>query len=327
MNNKLVFITRKIHDSVIKKISRYADIDVWPDSDPPSEQILIDKINDCVGLYTLLTDPITKEVIDSAGPDLKVISQMAVGVDNIDLSAAIKKRIPVGHTPGILTETTADFTWSLILSMARRVVEANNEVRAGIWRPWGPDVLCGLDVHNSTLGIIGLGRIGKAVARRASGFSMKILYYEPEPKPDAEEELGVKYASLNELLTQSDFITLHVYLSDTTRHMISRDQLNLMKSTAILVNTSRGGIIDIDELYLALKNNKIRAAALDVFEPEPVPQDHPILKMNNLILTPHIASASEKTRYKMQDVAADNLIAGLKGEQLPYCANPEVYKE
>lgn len=306
-------------------IRPFADLEIWPDSNPPSEREILQHSSGCDGLLTLLTDPITKKIITSNIPDLKVISQMAVGVDNIDLQEATRNRLPVGHTPGILTETTADFTWALLLAAARRVVESSDEVREGIWRPWGPDVLCGLDIHGATLGIIGLGRIGKAVARRAAGFSMNVFYYEPNRDLEAEQSIGVKYLPLDDLLAQSDFITLHVYLTETTRHMIGKPQFEIMKPNSILINTSRGGVVDVEALYDALKNNKIRAAALDVFEPEPIPGDHPILKLKNLLLTPHIASASEQTRRKMALMAAENLLAGLSGKKLPYCANPEVY--
>lgn len=325
MKKDHVFITRKIHDSAISMMKPYANLEIWPEPFPPDETTLIEQAQKSNGLVTLLTDPITERVIEAGLPDLKVISQMAVGVDNIDLQFANKSKIPVGHTPGVLTETTADFTWALLLSAARRVVESSNEVHDGIWRPWGPDVLCGLDVHGATLGIIGLGRIGKAVARRAAGFSMRVLYYEPQRLPEVEQELGVAYCPLDELLAQSDFITLHVYMTDTTRHMINEEKLSLMKPNAILVNTSRGGIIDVNALYNSLKDNQIRAAALDVFDPEPIPKNHPILKMKNLLLTPHIASASEQTRKKMATMAAENLIAGITGKKLPFCANPEVF--
>lgn len=325
MKKDHVFITRKIHDSAISMMKPYANLEIWPEPFPPDETTLIEQAQKSNGLVTLLTDPITERVIRAGLPDLKVISQMAVGVDNIDLQFANKSKIPVGHTPGVLTETTADFTWALLLSAARRVVESSNEVHDGIWRPWGPDVLCGLDVHGATLGIIGLGRIGKAVARRAVGFSMRVLYYEPQRLPEVEQELGVSYRPLDELLAQSDFITLHVYMTDTNRHMINEEKLSLMKPNAILVNTSRGGIIDVNALYNSLKDNQIRAAALDVFDPEPIPKNHPILKMKNLLLTPHIASASEQTRKKMATMAAENLIAGITGKKLPFCANPEVF--
>lgn len=322
---KKVFLTRKIDESAISMIRPFADLEIWPDSNPPSEKEILLHSSGCDGILTLLTDPITKNIINSNLLVLRVISQMAVGVDNIDLQEATRNRLPVGHTPGILTETTADFTWALLLAAARRVVESSVEVREGIWRPWGPDVLCGLDIHNATLGIIGLGRIGKAVTRRAAGFSMNVVYYEPERDLKAEQELGVRYLPLNDLLAQSDFITLHVYLTDATRRMIGKPQFEIMKPNAILINTSRGGVVDVEALYPALKDNKIRAAALDVFEPEPIPRDHPILKLKNLLLTPHIASASEQTRRKMALMAAENLIAGLSGKKLPYCANPEVY--
>jgi glyoxylate reductase len=320
-----IFVTRQLSPVALDRVRSLAQLEVWPLETPPPHPILCEKAANAQGLITLLTDPIDAEVIRSGSDSLQIISQMAVGYDNIDLEAATQHGIPVGHTPGVLTETCADFTWALIMSAARRIVESDHEVRQGIWRTWGPEVLCGYDLYGATLGIIGFGRIGQAVARRAIGFNMQILYYDPQRQSELENQLGVKYVSMEELLTQSDFITLHTYLSESTRGLIGSLQFDQMKPNAILVNTSRGAIVDSDALVNALQNQQIAAAAVDVFDPEPIPQDHPLLQLPNLVVTPHIASASYQTRRKMAEIAVDNLLAGLRGETLPFCANPKVY--
>ncbi len=325
MNKPLVWLTRSIYEPALQKISEIADVEVWPAENPPPPDVILDKVQRVDGLLTMLTDPISATVIENA-PRLKVISQMAVGFDNIDINAATRCGIPVGHTPGVLTETTADFAWALLMAAARRVVEADHEVHQGIWRAWGPNVLTGVDVHGATLGIIGFGRIGKAIARRAVGFSMKVLYNDPKRDPTAEQELGVEYRDLDELLRESDFISLHTYYTPNLHHFINRQRFAQMKDGAIFINTARGGLVDHNALQWALETKKLAAAALDVFDPEPIPSNHPLLKFPNLIITPHIASASARTRQKMAFIAADNLIAGLRGERIPYCANPQVYQ-
>jgi glyoxylate reductase len=273
----------------------------------------------------MLTDSLNAVFFDALGPSLKVVSQFSVGVDNVDLDSAVRHGIPVGHTPGVLTETTADFAFALMMAAARRIVEGNNEVRQGIWRPWGPDVLTGYDVYGATLGLIGFGRIGQAMARRAAGFSMKVLYYDTSRHPELEGKMGVVYAPFEQVLEQSDFISMHIYLSPETYHMIDRSALEKVKPTAVLVNTARGGVVDPKALAWALQNQKIVAAALDVTEPEPIPFDSPLLAMPNVIIAPHIASASKATRLRMAHMTVDNLLAGLEGRPLPFCANPEVY--
>ncbi len=320
-----IFITRNIHSSAVSRLKNLAEVEIWSAETPPSEEFLKQKIAQVEGIITLLTDPISSNVISSANPGLKVISQMAVGYDNIDIKTATEKGIPVGHTPGVLTETCADFTWALLMALARRIHEAALEVSQGIWKPWGPDVLVGHDIYGATLGIIGFGRIGQAVARRARGFNMRILYTDPERHIDPENELGVEFCTLEEILPQSDFISLHTYLSETTYHLINKERLAQMKKTALLINTSRGGVVDPVALEWALINKVIAGAALDVFEPEPIPAESPLLRMKNVLITPHIASASIHTRQKMAHIAVDNLIAGLEGKRLPFCANPQIY--
>ena len=326
MSKPRVFVTRAIPKPAAERITDAAEVEIWEHENSPSYEVILEKAQESQGLFTLLTDRIDAALIQKLPKDFKVISQMAVGFDNIDIQAATQAHIPVGNTPGVLTETTADFSWALLMAAARRVVEGDREVHEGIWRAWGPDVLTGVDVYGATLGIVGFGRIGQAMARRARGFNMRVLYYDPKHQVGAEEDLGAIFSNLDDLLAQSDFITLHPYLSEESYHMIGKKQFEQMKRSAILVNTSRGPVVDPDGLEWALKNGIIAAAALDVTEPEPIPPDSPLLKEKNLIITPHIASASKATRLKMAQMAVDNLLAGLNGKKLPNCANPEVYR-
>ncbi|MEW6179576.1 MAG: D-glycerate dehydrogenase [Chloroflexota bacterium] len=326
MNKPKVWLTRSIYQPALQKLSEVAQVEVWPAENPPPPEIIFERAAEMDGLLTMLTDPITAQIIDHAA-HLKVISQMAVGFDNIDIQAATRRGIPVGHTPGVLTETTADFAWALLMAAARRVVEADREVHQGIWRPWGPNVLTGVDVFGATLGIIGFGRIGKAVARRAQGFSMKVLYNDPQRDEQAEKEWKVEYRDLDSLLSEADFISLHTYYTPQLRHLMNRERFARMKNGAIFINTARGALVDHDALLWAVETGKITAAALDVFDPEPIPANHPLLKHPNVIITPHIASASTSTRQKMAFIAVENLIAGLRGQRLPHCANPQVYGE
>lgn len=325
MSKPKVFITRKILDKGLEMIHQFCDADIWLDDLPPSREVLMNRVQGIQGLLSLLTDSIDMEVMDSAGKNLKVISNHAVGTDNIDLEHATMRRIPVGNTPGILTDATADFTFTLLLSIARRVIEADQFVRAGKWKTWGPGLMLGKDVTGATLGIIGFGRIGQAVAQRAAGFNMKVIFYDPS-LIQVETDLVAQPVELEFLLENSDYISIHTPLTLQTRHLIDRAAFEKMKANAILINTARGAVVDPDALYHALKSHMIHAAALDVTEPEPIPPESPLLKLDNLIICPHIASASNYTREKMSIMAAENLIAGLKGERLPNCANPEVYK-
>jgi glyoxylate reductase len=326
LKQQKVFLTRKITPSAIDRISAEALLEMWQNTEPPTYETLLSKCKGIAGLLCLLTDKIDENLIRSCLPGLKVISQMAVGTDNIDLAAATKLGIPVGNTPAVLTEATADHTFTLLMATARRIVEADREVHAGIWRAWGPDVLCGNEVSGSTLGIIGFGRIGQAVARRATGFDMKVLYSDHHRNYELEREWGVIYTGMEDLIARSDFITLHVFLNQENYHLFGKKEFGRMKKTAILVNTSRGSVVDPKALAWALENHRIAAAALDVTEPEPIEKDNPLLKYPNLVITPHIASATTQTREKMANVAVDNLLAGLRGERLPFCANPAVYK-
>ncbi len=325
MDKPKVFLTRCIAEPAMQQLYQAVDLEVWEDENPPSHAAILARAAEVDGLMTLLTDPIDRPVLEALAKKGKVISQMSVGFDNIDIATATRLKIPVGHTPGVLTETTADFAWALIMAASRRVVEADQEVHRGIWRHWGPGILLGLELTGATLGIIGFGRIGQAVARRAAGFNMRVLYYNPHRRPELEKSLGVTYTPLDDLLAQSDIVTLHSYLSDETRHLFGRANFEKMKPSAILINTARGQMVDPQDLLWALENKKLGAAALDVFDPEPIPAGHPLLRMPNVIVTPHIASATTQTRIRMAIMAVENLQAGLKGERLPYCANPQVY--
>jgi len=318
-----VFVTRIIPERGLKMVREFCSAEVWEEELPPPKAVILEKVRGIDGLLCLLTDPIDAEVMDAAGPQLKVISQMAVGFDNVDVAEATRRGIPVGHTPGVLTEATADFAFTLLASAARRVVEAAAYVKAG--KTWGPTLLLGADLWGATLGIIGFGRIGRAVARRARGFNMRLIYYDVRPNEEVAAELGAEYLPLDDLLRQADFVTLHVPLMPETCHLIGERELKLMKPSALLINTSRGPVVDPEALYQALVNGDIAGAALDVTEPEPIPMDSPLLTLPNCLIVPHIASASISSRNRMAEMAAANLIAGLKGERLPNCVNPEVY--
>ena len=325
MEKPKVFVTRAIPDRGLDVIKNFCDADVWTDELPPSRKVLLERVRGVDGIVSLLTDRIDGEVLDAAGPQLKVVSNQAVGFDNIDVTAATQRGIPVGNTPDVLTDATADFAFALMMSAGRRIVEGERYVRAGKWKTWSPSLLLGVDFKGATLGLVGFGRIGKAMARRAAGFDMRVVYYDPlETKPPAD--VKATHVDLETLLEDSDFISLHTPLTADTRRLIDAAALAKMKSTAVLVNTSRGPVVDLDALYEALKEKRIFAAALDVTEPEPLPMDHLLLTLENALIVPHIASASKTTRDKMSWMAAQNLIAGLKGEHLPNCVNPQVYK-
>ncbi len=286
--------------------------------------MLLAEAREAEGLLTLLTDRVDRELLARA-PRLRAVSNMAVGYDNIDVAACTERRIAVGNTPGVLTETTADFAFALLMAAARRVVEADAFVRAGKWKTWDPGLLLGQDVHGATLGIAGMGQIGQAVARRARGFGMRILYTDEVARPQSEAETGAQRVDKDTLVREADFLTLHVPLTPHTRHFIGARELAMMKPTAWLINTSRGPVVDQRALAEALAAGRPAGAALDVTDPEPIPMDDPLLRLPNVILAPHIASASLATRSKMADMAVDNLLAALAGRRPPHCVNPEVF--
>lgn len=315
-----VFITRRLPEQIVESLSRHVALDFWEDETPPPYAVLRRRVADKQGLLCLLSDRVDRALIENA-PELKVVSQIAVGYDNIDVAAATERGVKVGNTPDVLTEASADFTFTLLLMAARRAGEAIQYIEDGKWRTWGLTTLMGNDVYGATLGIIGLGRIGRAVAERARGFKMQVLYHNRTRNEEAERTLGVDFCPLDELLARSDFVSLHVSLNEQTEGLIGREELHQMKNTAVLINTARGPIVNHDALYEALRNDDIRYAALDVTDPEPLPANHKLLKLPNIIVTPHIASATTSTRLKMCEMAVNNLLAGLEGEELPFGVN------
>lgn len=312
-----VFVGFPIPQAGLEKLRAHCDVVVWDKEEAASREELLAALRDCEGFLSMAPYRVDDALLDAA-PRLKVVSNHAVGVDNIDVEACRRRGVLVGNTPDVLTDTVADVTWALLLAAAWRAVEADALVRSGAWGGLKPTDYWGADVTGATLGIVGFGRIGQAVARRARGFDMTILYQSREAKPGAESETGARRVELEELLRQSDFVSLHCALAQETRGLIGAAQLKLMKPSAILINTARGAIIDQPALVEALKNNVIRGAGLDVFAVEPVPPHDPILELANVVLTPHIGSATEKTRTQMALIAAANLLAGLRGEPLPH---------
>jgi lactate dehydrogenase-like 2-hydroxyacid dehydrogenase len=278
------------------------------------------------GLFTLLTIKVNDTLLSKA-PRLKVVSNMAVGFDNIDVEACSKRGIPVGNTPGVLTDGTADLTMAIMLAAARRLFEANLDARQGRWTTWSPTGWLGKDLRGAKLGIVGLGKIGTAVARRASGFGMQILFSDPNPNQELVDEISAQRKDLQVLLQEADFVSLHVPLTSQTRHLIDQKALQLMQPTSLLINTSRGPIVDQDALIHALHNGLIGGAALDVTDPEPLPPDNELYSLKNCLVVPHIGSATWNTRRAMAERACENLLAGLEGSKLPYCVNPQVYQE
>jgi len=321
-----VYVTRRLPQPALDIIRPIADFTLWDREDiPPSREVLLREVTQVDGLLSLLTDRIDGEVMDAA-PRLRVVSNFAVGFDNIDIPAATQRRIVVTNTPEVLTETVADFAFCLMLAAARRLVEGDRYARDGKWKTWEPLLLAGQDMYRATLGLIGLGRIGSAVARRAKGFEMRVMYYDPFRREDLEQSLQIEYRPFTDVLRQADFISVHVPLSEQTRHLIGRDQFSMMKPTAVFVNTSRGPVVDQQALAEALAARRIFAAGIDVFEREPVPTDDPLLAQGNAIVAPHIASASIPTRIRMATLAAENLVAVLQGKRPPNPVNPEVLK-
>ncbi len=307
------FVTRRLPGTALDRLRAEHEVDVWAEESPPPRRALLAGAAEAEGLLSLLTDPIDAELIDAC-PRLRVISNYAVGVDNVDVRAATARGIPVGHTPGVLTDSTADLTVALMLAVGRRLPEGERIVRAGEWGTWNPASFVGRDLHGSTVAIVGAGRIGSAVARRLEGFDCELL------RVGREDPDGLARA-----LAAADFITLHTPLTDETNGLIGEPELRRMKPTAYLVNTARGPIVDTKALERALREGWIAGAALDVTDPEPLPADHPLLAAPNLIVIPHLGSATHRTREAMADLAVDNLLAGLAGERLPHCVNPEAY--
>ncbi len=310
---KTIYITRKLPGEIVDKLSSQFHVKMWSEENVPvPRDVLLNEIEEIDGLICLLTEKIDEEVLSNA-KQLQVISNIAVGYNNIDIQTATEKGIIVTNTPGVLTETTADLTFALLMAAARRVVEGSDYLRSGEWGAWSLMQMTGQDIYGATLGIIGFGRIGEALVKRAQGFDMNILYHNRTRKLEKEEQLGIHYREMKDLLQQSDFVCLLLPYSPEVHHLISKEELSLMKKDAILINTARGGIVDEEALYHSLKNEEIWGAGLDVFEQEPVSLDHPLLSLPNVVTLPHIGSASVKTRMKMAHLASDNMMSVLTG--------------
>lgn len=321
-----VFVSRRIPAEGLDLLTAATDADIWPEDLPPERAELLRRVEGIDGLLSLLTDRVDDELLDRAGPQLKVVANYAVGYDNVDVEACSRRGVAVGNTPGVLTETTADAAFTLLMASARRIPEAYDYVRQDRWKTWGPLLLLGPDVHHATLGIVGFGRIGREVAKRARGFDMTVLYHDVYPaSPEEEARLGARRVEMDELLASSDFVTLHVNLTPETHHLMNAAAFAKMKSSAVLINAARGPVIDPQALYDALKNGVIAAAGLDVTEPEPLPGNHPLLTLPNCLVVPHIASASYRTRGEMARIAAENVLAGVQRQPLPAFVNPEVF--
>ena len=323
MTRDRILVTRRPPGRALEMLAEAGQLDLWVEDRQIPDGVFQDRISRAVGLYSMLTDRIDASLLDRA-PELRAISQMAVGVDNIDVAACTRRGIPVGYTPDVLTETVADTAFGLLLAGARRFREGLDYVRDGLWRRWEPDLLFGQDVHGSVLGIIGLGRLGLAVARRAQAFNMRILYTGRTPK-EAAVDVGAEFVSLDSLLSLADHVVVCVAFTADTHHIIDAAALRKMRSTATLVNVSRGGTVDTDALVRALRDESIAAAALDVTDPEPLPNDHELALMSNCFVLPHLGSSSFQTRSAMAELAAENLLAGLGGLRMSAVVNPAVY--
>ena len=320
-----VFVTRQFFPEALEVLTGAADTEVWPDDEPPTPEQLLEKAGEADGILTNIMDRIDADVFQAAHR-LKVVSQLGVGVDNIDVAEATRRGVLVGNTPGVLAKATADIAFGLLMSAARRISEGDRWLRAGNWKmQYHPMVWLGAEIHGATLGIVGMGQIGVEMAKRARGFDMRVIYYSRTRKLELESELGMEYFEPSDLLSTADFVTLHIPLTQETRHFISERELRLMKPTAILINAARGAVVDSRALYTALKEGWISGAALDVTDPEPILPDDPLLTLDNLVITPHIGSASIDSRRRTCLLAARNVVAGIQGRRLEACANPEVY--
>lgn len=323
MSKPTVFVARRLPADLHLSLAPLTQLSVWPDPSPPPRDALLSAAEKADGLLTMITDRIDEELLARA-PQLRIVSNMGVGVDNIDVAACTARRIPVGNTPGVLTDATADLAFALLLAAARRLPEAAQFVRNGHWKTWDPNLLLGREVHGATLGIVGLGQIGQAMARRARGFAMHILYC-GRANPEAESQTGARLVSKETLLRQSDYVSLHLPLTRETRHFIGRAELQMMKPSAILINTARGGVVDPQGLREALERGHPAAAALDVTDPEPISAEDPLLRLPNVLVIPHLGSATGETRAQMAQLAIDNLLAGLAGKRLPHSVNPQLF--
>lgn len=320
-----VFVTRKVPEETLAPLKEIAEVKVWPHEETPvSREVLMEEAKKAVGLYTMLSDTIDKELLENA-KNLKVVANMAVGYDNIDVEAATEKNVIVCNTPDVLTDTTADLTFALLMATARRLIESAEYIKDGKWKNWAPLLLAGTDVHHKTIGIVGMGRIGTAVAKRAKGFDMKILYHNRSRKEQAEKELGAKYVSFNEIVSESDFIVCLAPLTEETKDMFTYDVFKKMKRSAIFINASRGAVVNEKDLERALEEKEIAAAGLDVFRHEPIGADHPLLRFKNVVALPHIGSATMETRLRMAELTTENIVHVLRGEKPKAVVNEEVF--
>lgn len=319
-----VYITRKLPEETIAELKGLFEVKMWGHEDiPVPREILLEEAKKASGLITMLSDKVDEELLN-AGSNLKIVANLAVGYDNIDLAAATKRGIIVANTPDVLTETTADLTFALLMATARRIVEAAEYIKEGKWESWSPYLLAGHDIYSKTIGIVGMGKIGEAVARRAKGFGMEILYHNRSRKMDAETEMGAQYTSLDELVTSADYVVSLAPLTPETRNLFTADVFSKMKKSAIFINAGRGPVVDEQALYEALKNGEIAGAGLDVFEKEPISPDHPLLQLPNVTAIPHIGSASTETRTAMITLCCDNVKAVLNGDNPKTIVNKEV---
>ncbi|UTE77087.1 D-glycerate dehydrogenase [Rossellomorea sp. KS-H15a] len=309
-----IYITRKLPEAVVAPLIKNFEVEMWEREDAPvPRDILLKKAEKASALLTMLSDKVDRELLQDAS-QLKVVANLAVGFDNIDLEAAKEKGVTITNTPDVLTETTADLTFALLMATARRIVEADRYIKEGKWKSWSPLLLAGMDIHHKTIGIVGMGSIGEAVARRAKGFNMEVLYHNRSRKSEVEETLGVRYVSFNDLLAQSDFVLVLAPLNEETQGMFQEDQFTKMKETAIFINAARGAIVNEAALEQALKRGDIAGAGLDVFETEPINEDHPLLQLDQVVAIPHIGSSSKDTRHDMMSLCVENIQAVLNGD-------------
>lgn len=321
-----VFVTRRIDQEALDLLATETELEVWPKQDSPPREVLLDQVRQCVALLTNIEDRIDEELLAVGSGTLQVVANMAVGFDNLDVQAATRYGVAMSNTPLVVTKSTADLAFALLLAVARRIVEGDREVREGKWKHWHPSAYVGQDVHGAALTILGLGQIGLEVAKRALGFDMTVFYHNPVRRPEEERRYGLRYCQdLPSALKVADFLSVHTPLTPATHHMIGREQLRMMKPSSILVNSARGSVVDIQALFEALRDGVIAGAGLDVTEPEPIPVNHPLLTLANVVVTPHIGSASLETRKQMALLAARNILARLKGEDMPTCLNPRVF--
>lgn len=326
MSKPKLFSTHCLFEEPRRRLAEQFDVEYWTGSDRPPRTEVLKRVAGKDALISLLTERVDTELLDAAGPNLRIVANVAVGFDNIDVPACTERGIVVTNTPGVLDETTADFTWALLMAVARRLIEADHLARSGGWTQWNLDQLCGTDVWGKTLGIIGFGRIGRAVARRAAGFRMRVIYHSSRRAPEeVERELNAEYRERDQVLEQSDFLSLHVPLRADTRGLIGPAELSKMKRTAFLINTTRGPVVQEEALVHALNQGTIAGAALDVFEREPLISDG--LRRNNVVLAPHLGSASVETRTRMAMIAVENAIAFFTGKRPPTMVNPEALQQ